>query len=249
MKHKRLFLACTLPALLTLASCSHKPSTPEEYCKAAAEYSKKQQKDKAIDLLGKCIKAFPDSPSCYLQLAATYHETGRSDIAIQHAGKVIEILERPGDIKDKDNVTMLAYVLRAGLHVTQGRHDLALADYEKRRKLFPDSPKAVYDVAGVLIMMKRYEAALDALNNLVKMAPNYPDAYYMRGGTYEALGELDLALSDLDKAISLGANIASVYQTRGRIHKELGNIELARADLSRADLARARDTAGAKSGK
>ncbi|MGX4737151.1 tetratricopeptide repeat protein [Kitasatospora griseola] len=135
-------------------------------------------------------------------------------------------LDRPG--------RAVAYRLRGIGHHGEGRHDLALADFDQAVALDPDRPEALHSRGRALIAVLRYEEALIDLGRAVELDPDFSAAFATRGEALRLSGRQQEALTEFDRAIELDPQHSWAIAHRGETHHELGRTEEAFADLARA---------------
>ncbi|MFI9783783.1 tetratricopeptide repeat protein [Kitasatospora sp. NPDC051984] len=136
------------------------------------------------------------------------------------------VLDRPG--------RAVAYRRRGIGHHGQGRHDLALADFDRSVTLDPDRPEALHSRGRALITAERYEEALADLDRAVELDPDYAAAFATRGEARRLTGQYEEALADFDRAVELDPGHGWALGRRGDTHQELGRHEEALADYDRA---------------
>jgi tetratricopeptide (TPR) repeat protein len=93
---------------------------------------------------------------------------------------------------------------RGILHMREGRHERALADYEKSIRLMPELLESKVNLGAALYSLRRYPEALTALNEGV--GTDSPDAkaigYYNRALCHERLGDIQTAYEDFRRALA-----------------------------------------------
>ncbi|WP_063856602.1 ATP-binding protein [Kitasatospora griseola] len=137
-----------------------------------------------------------------------------------------QALDRPG--------RAVAHRLRGIGHHGEGRHDQALADFDRAVELDPDRPEALHSRARSLIAAERYEQALVDLDRAVELDPDFAAAFATRGDTKRLTGRAQDALADLDRAVELDPGRRWALGSRGRTFQDLGRHEEALADFDRA---------------
>jgi tetratricopeptide (TPR) repeat protein len=222
--NNKLLLIC-VAALL--AACTRQPSTSEEYRKLAGSRYLKGDRAGAMELLNKCIAAFPAEEACLLQRGAMYFKAGKADLAIQ---------DYSAGIKKKGQLAHVCYDMRGNMYMMQGRYDLAAADFTQRMALLPGKAKPVYERASAYMMLRRYPEAIEDYSAVIGLEPKYPDAYQGRGMAYSALGENELAIADLGKAIELSPEDPALYAARAELYTNAREQKLAEADRAKAKL-------------
>ena len=86
-----------------------------------------------------------------------------------------------------------------------GRHEEALASYDKALALKPDFVDALNNRASALIELKRFEEALASYDRMLAIRPPYFEALYNRGIALGELGRHAEALASYDRALALHA--------------------------------------------
>ena len=92
---------------------------------------------------------------------------------------------------------------RGILHMREGRHQRALADYEKSIRLMPDLLESKVNLGAALYGLGRYREALDALNEGIGADSIDAKAvgYYNRALCHERLGDIQAAYEDFRRAL------------------------------------------------
>lgn len=105
----------------------------------------------------------------------------------------------------------------------KGEYNLALSEFEKAKEIWPDNPRALYDIGTVYlfknkpegpikdeleeVVKKELEDAISYFTKAIDLDPNIAIAYYKRGIAYYWIGFNKRALQDFDEAKSLGFKI------------------------------------------
>lgn len=109
-----------------------------------------------------------------------------------------------------------AYVNRAFAYRSQGRCDLALADFDKAISMRANKASVHRGRGSVYLCLKRYDEALADFNTAIEKEPDSAWSYFYRGKTYLAQGDRVRAQADFDQAVKLDPAMAS------RVAKALG---------------------------
>jgi tetratricopeptide (TPR) repeat protein/S1-C subfamily serine protease len=128
------------------------------------------------------------------------------------------------------------YTNRGVMHISQGKLDLALTDYNKAIALSPNHAMAYTNRGFLYSKQGRPELALADYNQAIALNPNLAEAYGNRGLAYQEQGKLDLALADLNQVIAINPNLAEAYYNRGNLYGDQGKADLALDDYNRAIL-------------
>ncbi|HXY54930.1 MAG TPA: tetratricopeptide repeat protein [Nitrospirota bacterium] len=127
-----------------------------------------------------------------------------------------------------------AYVNRGSAYAKQGRHDLAMKDYDRAIALYPSDAEA-YNSRGMLYeKLGQLDRAREDYDKAIAHDPSNASAYSNRGIIYGEMGRYDLALDDLTMAISLRPGHADDHIRRGRALRELGQYARALDDYTYA---------------
>lgn len=118
-----------------------------------------------------------------------------------------------------------------------GKFDEAVQHLEAARKVHPDSPVILNNLAAFLKETNppQLEAALEHANLAVKHAPRSPEILETRGQILAALGRDADALPDLEAALQLENVPTEVHKTLSRVYTRLGQDTLADRHRQRAE--------------
>ncbi|WP_088348321.1 MULTISPECIES: tetratricopeptide repeat protein [Rhodomicrobium] len=103
-----------------------------------------------------------------------------------------------------------------------GRHEPALADFNKSIELYNGSAATYNNRANVYNDMARYSEAIADLDRAIALAPAYGAAYNNRGNARFQLGRHEEALADYRRAIELMPTNAVPYNGRAQAQEMLG---------------------------
>lgn len=96
-----------------------------------------------------------------------------------------------------------------------GRHEEALASYDRALRLKPDYAKAFYHRGNTLLNLKRPEDALASYDRALKLKPDYADALYNCGVALQSLKRPEEAVARYDRALQLKPEDAEALNNRG----------------------------------
>ncbi len=102
-----------------------------------------------------------------------------------------------------------------------GRHEEALASFDKAITLKPDYAEAFYNRGVALQDLGRFEEALASYERAIALRPHYIEALNNRGSIFRCLKRLDEALASYDSAIALKPDYVDALTNRGAILQEL----------------------------
>jgi tetratricopeptide (TPR) repeat protein len=136
----------------------------------------------------------------------------------------------------------LAYISRGEAYFTQGRYDLAMADYDRAMQLEPLDAKspvpdygraAIYNDRGMVeYELHNYDSSINDFNEAIKLDPDdQKRGYYNRAVVYGALHQYIKAISDYNEAIDKNPKFALAYNNRGDIYGKTKQYDRAAADF------------------
>ena len=86
----------------------------------------------------------------------------------------------------------------------QGKHEEAIAFFERAIKLDPNYATARHNKGVSLHTLGRYREAIECFDQAISLMPGYASAWLNRGNALAAMGELDEAVACFEEAQSLG---------------------------------------------
>ena len=89
----------------------------------------------------------------------------------------------------------------AGLLFEQGRHQEALAAYERLVKIEPDDATLRTSIAGALGALGRYDEAMKQLDAAIRLDPLNVEAYHNRGAVFERRNDRKAAIEEYRRAV------------------------------------------------
>jgi len=149
------------------------------------------------------------------------------------------------DVKHSQMITVAAdygknprtagtFLDRGIFFISQGKYDLAIADFMEAIKLNPNLA-AVYFYLGLAYSDKKdYDQEITSYNNAIRLDPYHAGTYYNRGIAYKAKGDIDKAIADYSQAIRLEPNFINAYINRGVAYKDKGDLDKSILDLNQA---------------
>lgn len=108
-----------------------------------------------------------------------------------------------------------AHHLLAVVQTSLGKHDRALASYNRALSIQPDHPEALKNRGIALRLMKRFDESLASFDRALAARPDYVDAFNNRGITLNELGRNTEALAAYDRALAVQPNHADALNNRG----------------------------------
>jgi tetratricopeptide (TPR) repeat protein len=115
-----------------------------------------------------------------------------------------------------------------------GRHEEALASYERGLALAPDSAELHYDRVFSLRALGREQEAESELDIVLYLAPDHAGAHQLKGEAALRRGDLGAAIQHLRDALAANNRVAATYHLLGIALLERGEIDDAAPSLQAA---------------
>ncbi|GLS23625.1 hypothetical protein GCM10007874_66460 [Labrys miyagiensis] len=109
-----------------------------------------------------------------------------------------------------DSQDWAALIVSGTRHLHDGRHDLALADFNQAIAHAPDAAEAFYGRALTHQHRKALDEAITDFDRALELDPAHIDALFKRSAVHRLKGDFDKAAADFDHAIK------SLWQQRER---------------------------------
>ena len=126
------------------------------------------------------------------------------------------------------------HVLMARIYENQKRLDKAIEEFEKLRKLEPQSMDILRYSARLYHLNDDTKAAIDLLKQAIKMEPNNDQIYHSLALAYMSTKENDKAVESLEKALALNPQRDSYYFELGALKEKTGDFKGAIENMRRA---------------
>ena len=163
-----------------------------------------------------------------LEEGEDYYEEGDFEAALDRFDRAVAMSPQSAD----------AHNSRGNALMMLGRHEDALASFEKSLSMEPGFVKAALNRAELLVdHLGRPEEGQTVCDRLLKRPLELidaADAYFIKAKAALTLGDLRVALAMSEKAIGLAADRPEFVALRGGILFEQGNYRKALVDLDRA---------------
>ena len=115
------------------------------------------------------------------------------------------------------------HVLMARIYETHGRLDKAVEEFEKLRKLDPESLDILLYTVRLYSLMKKTEKSVALLKQAVLMEPDNDQLYHSLALAYMAQNEHNKAIESMRKALSLNSQKDSYYFELGALMEKAGD--------------------------
>ena len=165
------------------------------------------QLEQAEALLQRILAKDPRDPEARHMLGVLRLQQDRAVDALEILGPLV--ME---ETATADMCTHQGLVLHA-----LGRHDEALADFERALALKPANPMTLLYRGNVLLELSRCAQALESYDRLLERAPNYGEGWFRRGTALWRMDRPEAALASYDKAVDLDPDHFEASFNRGTV--------------------------------
>ncbi len=136
------------------------------------------------------------------------------------------------DVISKYPNVEVAYKNRGNYYGQNGKHELALKDYEVFLKMNKKDPNIYVNFGNVMNLKGQNDKALDAYNKALSLEPNNFQALMNRGNIHGTLLQYDKAIADYNRVEQLDPNFTQLYFNRGLTWLNSGKAEKAIEDFT-----------------
>ncbi len=126
-----------------------------------------------------------------------------------------------------------AHDTRAKLLLLQGRHEEAVAVYDRVLELDSRFAEGYFNRGAVNSALERYDAALADYNRAIELQPSFVEAYTNRGSAHANKKNLQAAIADYTRAHELSPRAVDPLYWRGVVHALSGRWDESAADFTR----------------
>ena len=126
------------------------------------------------------------------------------------------------------------HVLMARIYENQKRLDKAIEEFEKLRKLEPQSMDILRYSARLYHLNDDTKVAIELLKKAINMEPNNDQIYHSLALAYMSAKENDKAVESLEKALALNPQRDSYYFELGALKEKTGDFKGAIENMRRA---------------
>jgi tetratricopeptide (TPR) repeat protein len=162
-------------------------------------------------------------PNIHMRIATIYFE----QTLYMRALEEFQLVLAKSDYKDP-------HVLMARIYEVHGRLDKAVAEFEKLRKLDPESLDILLYTARLYSLMKNAQKAVTLLQKAVAMEPENDQLLHSLALGYMAQNDNDMAIENMRKALALNPKKDSYYFELGALMEKSGNYKEAMENMRQA---------------
>ncbi len=126
------------------------------------------------------------------------------------------------------------HVLMARIYETHGRLDKAIEEFEKLRKLEPQSLDLLLYTARLYSLMKKTQKSVALLNEAIAIEPENDQLHHSLALAYMALNKNGEAIATMRKALALNSQKDSYYFELGALMEKAGDYKGAIANMRQA---------------
>jgi tetratricopeptide (TPR) repeat protein len=168
-------------------------------------------------------KELEKQPNIHMRIATIYFE----QTLYMRALEEFQLVIAKQDAKDP-------HVLMARIYEIHGRLDNATKEFEKLRKLEPESMDILLYTARLYSLMKKTQKAVDLLNKAVAIEPDNDQLYHSLALAYMAQNDNVKSIENMSKALALNSKKDSYYFELGALMEKAGDYKGAIANMRRA---------------
>lgn len=184
-------------------------------------------KEALVDL-NRSISMYSEDTVVYVLRGYAYQDLGDFDKAIQDFTHVIET----GSINT--SFVADAYGNRGLSYASQGKTDLAMADYDRAIELDNSIGGLYYNRAQLFFGEGNFDKAIDDYSMSIFIRPNHARSYHMRGQCYSSKQQLDAAIADYTMAIEIDPTVATFFYDRALDYLARAEYDEAITDCTKA---------------
>ena len=171
--------------------------------------SKEQDKQAAMDVMGKLVASRQQNPSALYAYSHLALLVGELDRAALNIDKTLAL--QPDWID--------AHLLQANILIRQGHDAEALKKLQQATAEYPDELRIRLYYARKLIDAKQYEQAHEQFNEVLERQPGHADALYAMGLLGLQLQKLDEAQASFEKLLKTGKRQDEANYYLGELHE------------------------------
>ena len=187
-------ISIILPMIILLVEYKRNINVTELINILIADIIKIKNSDKAIKILNKVIKKYPNSIAAHKKLASIYEKEGKIDDAI-----------REYEIALGTNYDSQIYVKIGKLYKQNGKNWEAKSVFEDILKEEPNNYDASISLGEILYEENELKNAVQVYNNILKYYPNDFDLHYALGMTYTLLNDFQKAKECYEMAAKINS--------------------------------------------
>lgn len=136
------------------------------------------------------------------------------------------------DVISKYPNVEVAYKNRGNYYGQNGKHDLALKDYDVYLKMNQKDPNIYVNFGNVMNLKGQNDKALDAYNKALALEPNNFQALMNRGNIQGTLLQFDKAIADYNRVEQIDPSFTQLYFNRGLTYLNSGNSQKSVEDFN-----------------
>lgn len=187
------------------------PESAETHYSMGEMYMRKGDYEQAEIHIDKAVRLEPANSKAWYNKGIMHMRKSQAMQALEAFDKSISINNYPK-----------AHFSRAMLHMSSGRHDLALADVEAVLRNQPNNARALCIKGDCLERMGRFPQALEEYNKAIEIDARESLFYVRRGATLVKLKQFAPAIADLNTSLELDASNGEALYWRGIARHEMG---------------------------
>lgn len=213
------------------------PAAYEDYLKALGyidRYDKQGNLDLAIAALKQSIQTDPNFALGYAATGEAYRLKYMFDQNLQWLNEAQANCQKAVQL---DNSIPAVYVTLAQVHDYEGKHDLALEEFQHALQLNPNDAAALQGLARSYEKSGRIVDAEKAFEKAAALQPNNWAGYNVLGAYYERQGKYPQAIAAFKQALQLTPDNSDLYFNLGAAYLDqggAGSLKLAEQALKKS---------------
>jgi serine/threonine protein kinase/tetratricopeptide (TPR) repeat protein len=201
-----------------------KPAAYEEYLKGLGymqRYDKPGNLDSAVESLEQAVRTDPRFALAYAQLGEAYRLKYVLDQNPKWLEQALPNCQKAAELGDR-----AVYVTLGRIHEINGKHDLAIQEFQHALEFDPRDAEALGGIATSYENAGRIQDAEATFKKAAAMRPDYWNGYNALALFYDRQGKYSEAIVQLNKAIELTPDNAQVYLNLGAVYSDTGDVKL-----------------------
>lgn len=197
---------------LALATLHVSPTSPLMNTRAALEYRKRGEQDKAIPLLQEAIRQRPDFAIYHYELGLTLTQKGLLDQAIEEYRQAISL--KPDHLAAHDNLGVAYF--------NKNQLDDAIKEFNFALQIDPDHASAHNNLGSAYTRKGLLDKAIEQYKQAISLKPDFQEAHSNLGAVYVDKNQLDDAIKESSLALQINPNYAEAHNNLGTAYFRKG---------------------------
>jgi len=175
----------------------------------------------------------------YVEAWENFRKAVKIDSTFAIAYYYLHRLDEPGALEKAirfiDRASQLDQAfIRAGVAISDGDYERAIADMERAVRRFPDYKEFYHSLGTNYRVLADYENAIRCFKKALEMDPLFKQAYNGLAYTYYYSGNQKLSLETVEHLVAVAPDEANSWDTKGEINAMLGRVDEAKAAFEKS---------------